>query len=207
MSGPGPDKYTGFTFRGKEIVTTKTRGRPLTGIQKRPGFYPESKRIEAATLYAVTGNSTQVSNMIGVPYHTVNKWTKEEWFVKLLDEIRTENDQQIDSKQSEIIGLALDNLSDRLKNGDFHVLRDGTLIRKPIGAKDLSLTMAINLDKRQLLRGKPTSRTESVSIENRLEKLVDHFAKLAHRQDRPPAQIEDVAFEEVTSDENATGTA
>ena len=188
-----PKKRTGYTFKGKEIVLCKTRGMVTgsTGIQKRVGWYPDEKRIEVATLYAVTGNKTTVESLTGVPAHTVARWVREEWFQTLLDDIRAENDHLIDAKQTEIVHLAMDQLKDRLIDGDHVVLRDGSIVRKPVGAKDLSLVGAINIDKRQLLRGKPTSRTEQVaskSTDDKLQELAQSFKKIANRQ--PPKELE-----------------
>lgn len=191
--------HSGFTFKGKEIVLSKTRGRPLAGIPKRIGWYDDKKRIEAVTIFACSGNATEVQRLTGVPSATFRGWLKEEWCQRLLDEIRSENDQVIDAKFTQLVESALDKLGDRLQNGDFVVTRHGDLVRKPVGARDLALVTAINIDKRQLLRGKPTSRQETVSVENRLEKLVTHFTQLASKQvqNRQPIEITDVKFTEI----------
>lgn len=199
-----PEKRTGFTFKGKEIVLCKTRGRVVgsTGIQKREGWYPDEKRIEVATLYAVTGNKKTVESLTGVPASAIGRWIREDWFRALLDNIRAENDHLIDAKQTEIIHLAMDQLKDRLVDGDHVILRDGSTVRKPVGAKDLSLVQAINLDKRQLLRGKPTSRTEQVqskSVDDKLSELAESFKKVANRQPTKELEVIDVEILEERS--------
>lgn len=192
-----PEKKTGFTFRGQEIILSKTRGRPFSGLVKKgmeKGIYPEEKRIEAVTLYAATGNFVTVSELSGVPVPTLKSWRNSEWFQNLLKEIRTENNEKLDAKFTEIVESSLEQLSDRVKNGDYVVTKRGELVRKPISAKDLSLVAAINVDKRQLLRGEPTSRSESVDKpENealkRLENLAETFENLA-RHGRNPKVLE-----------------
>jgi hypothetical protein len=57
------------------------------------------------------------------------------------------------------------------------------------------------IDKRQLLRGKPTSRTESVSEGSRLKKLEEAFTKLAHTKRPKPVEISDIEFTEVKRDD------
>lgn len=197
------DKRTGYTFQGKEIALTKAIGRPIDqGIRKQPGFYPEEKRIEVATIFAVTGNKTTVETLTGVPKETVARWVREDWFQALLEAIRAENDHIIDAKQTEIINDALDQIGDRVKNGDFKVTRDGDLVRVPMTGKDLSLVEAINLDKRQLLRGKPTSRTETVNnqtVEAKLQTLAENFRQIVSKQPQKELVIEDaVVIEEGT---------
>jgi transposase-like protein len=194
----GQDKHTGFTFNGKEIILSKTRGRPFTGLVKKGmerGIYPEEKRIEAVALYAATGNFQRVEELSGVPVQSLKNWRKQEWFRELLREIREENNEKIDAKFTEIIEGALEQLGDRIANGDWVVTARGQLVRKPVNAKDLSLVGAINIDKRQLLRGEATSRSETIGDKstekqvNRLEKLAETFENLA-RFGRKPKTIE-----------------
>lgn len=172
------NKKTGFTYKGKGIVLSKTQGRPLTDHYKL-GWYPDTKRIEVCTLYAVLGSVKKVSDLTDVSVDAIRKWRTEEWFKEMLEEIREENDEAIDAKFTSLVGKSLDQLDDRIDNGDHVVLRDGSVVRKPVGARDLALVTAINIDKRQLLRGKPTSRTESVTTEGRLANLAVQFAALA----------------------------
>jgi hypothetical protein len=175
-----PEKHTGFVHQGKEIIISKTRGRPLSGKSyAKPGHYPDTKKIEVVTLYAVTGNMKKVAELAGIPYSTVQGWRKQEWFVALLEEIRTENDQQLDAKMSGIIDHVMDAIRDRLMHGDTVVGKHGELIRKPVAMRDLSVVMGINIDKRNLMRGKPTSRTETTTIEQRLEKLMKKFSDMS----------------------------
>ena len=175
-----PEKRTGFTFNGREIVLAKTRGAPPTGKEK-PGFYSDKKKVEALTIFAVTGNIAEVERLTGVTRHIFKKWQKEEWFHEALEDLRNENDHQFDAAFTDIIEKLIGAINDRVANGDHVVLRDGTIIRKPVSLRDVIGAMMITIDKRQLLRGKPTSRSESVSVENRLEKLVMHFESLAKK--------------------------
>lgn len=199
-----PDKKTGFHFRGKEIILSKTRGRPMHPHWKK-GYYTDKERIEAVALYAATGSYPRVAELTGISAPTLRGWGKEEWFHTLLEEIRAENDQAIDAKFNDIIGKALDQLGDRVENGDFVLTKDGELLRKPVAARDLSIVTAINIDKRQLLRGKPTSRTEAVanqSVEQRLLTLANEFKKLTGRKPKPPEIVDAEYVKEI--DQNAT---
>jgi hypothetical protein len=181
------DRHTGLTFRGKEIVLSKKTGPKKgglvgKGIQK--GMYPDEMKLKAVTVYAATGNIEKVSEISGVPYHTVRAWRNSEWFQGLLREVWQENNEKIDAKFTAIVEKSLDEVLDRLENGDVRLSKDGKVVRVPISAKDLSLVSAINVDKRQLLRGLPTSRSESVDSASsrtvdRLEKLAETFESLA----------------------------
>lgn len=197
---------TGFTFRGKEIVLSKRNGRPFGGLIAKgikKGIYPEFMRIQAATLFAATGDFELVAELSKVPVGTVKSWRKQEWFQDLLKEIREENQDRIDAKFTEIIDLSLEQLVDRVRHGDWAQNYKGELLRKPLSAKDLSLVAATYVDKRQLLRGEATSRTEAVGITEttvgRLEKLAETFENLAKFKRKPTIEITEVVYGKIES--------
>lgn len=202
-----PEKKTGFTRKGREIILSKTRGRPFSGLVKKGmerGMYPEDKYIEAATLFACTGSVPRVSELTNIPAGTISKWIKEQRFKDLLKEIRSENNEKIDAKFTEIIEKSADLILDRLENGDFRWdTRSGKTVRVPVGAKDLSLVTAINIDKRQLIRGEPTSRTEQISEPDRLDKLAKQFESIANKFKNAPVltPVIDVEFKEIEGEQ------
>ena len=199
---------SGITFRGQEITLRKDAGRPHTGLMRKGienGVWPEEKQVEAATLYAVLGNMEKVAEISTVPVKTLHSWRRTEWFKALLKEVWEENNEKIDAKFTSIIEKALDQIVDRLDNGDVTVLKDGKVVRRPISAKDLSLVGAINVDKRQLLRGLPTSRTESSQEADkkvdRLERIAETFENLA-KYGRKKVDVIDVVPEPVLLEDN-----
>lgn len=203
-SDVGPDKQTGFTYKGREVLLSKSRGRPFTGLVAKGmerGIYPENKYLEAVSLFACTGSVGKVAELTKIPEHTIRRWSKEQKFKDILREIREENNEKIDAKFTEIIEKAADLVLDRLENGDFHWdNKNSELVRRPISAKDLSLVTAINMDKRQLIRGEPTSRTETVSVDQRLGNLAEQFTKLANQFKHAP-KLEPVIDVEYSKEE------
>jgi hypothetical protein len=201
-----PEKRTGFTFRGNEIVLSKTRGRPMTGIKKREGWYPDEKRIEVASLFACLGDAVVVGELAKVPPATVKTWRNQDWFKTLLEEIRDENNQKLDAKFTEIVQKCQEQILDRLEHGDCVLLRDGTEVRKKINAKELALVGAITVDKRQIIRNKPTSISQSVNSEgisdDKLKQLAKTFIELVNKQEIKTINGE---FREVKSDETLLG--
>lgn len=203
----GPEKSTGMTYKGKEITLTKTRGRPYNGMVQmgiNRGIYPDEKYLEAATLYAITGTLETIERLTGIPVSTLRKWTREERFKEIVREVRQENNEKIDAKFTQIIEKSCDLILDRLEHGD-HVwdTKRGELIRKPVGAKDLSLVTAINIDKRQLIRGEPTQRVEQVNEDTRLEKLAAQFSKIANQFKDAPKLTPVIDVEVVRNEEGS----
>ena len=182
------DKRTGFTFRGKEIVLSKVRGAPTRGRSyKKPGSYPDEKRIEVASLYACTGNIDTCADLSKVASGTIRNWIKTPWFKFLLEEIRQENNEKLDAKFTQIIDKSQDLIIDRLENGDYVITKFGQQIRKPINAKDLSIVGAVTFDKRQIARNKPTSISQSTPSgeisEDKLKLLAKTFLELVNKKE------------------------
>lgn len=191
----GPDKLTGFTFKGNEVVLSKTLGRPLTRKHWRKGFYTDQERIRVATLYAVTGSMTRVSELTGVPTYTIKSWTRQEWFRTLLDDIRAENDAKIEAIQNEIIFKSAELIRERLENGDPHVTRDGEIIYKPVSYRDLNIGQAIGIDKREILRNRPKEQAKEQAVKSINEKLDDLAKSFKRIAARPPGEGEVVDAE------------
>lgn len=187
----------------------------MTGIPKKAGWYPEEKRLEVVALFAVVGDLVRIEELSGVPYHTIRAWRKQEWFHRLLEEIREENNETLDAKFTAIVQKSQDLVMDRLENGDYVLLKDGTLARKPVAIKDLALVSAITVDKRQIIRNKPTQITQS-GDKATLEKLAETFISLAKDKRLPqPVDEKDITdvveiipenVEEVTNEEPPTPT-
>lgn len=177
-----PEKKSGFTFQGKEIVLSKTRGRPARQRTSGAGLVEDKKRIEALTIYAVTGKDSEVIKLTGVGQKQLKSWKKEQWWQEGLEEIRNENDHQFDAAFTGILEKVIGAINERLVKGDEIVFKDGTRAMKQVSLRDLVGALAYTMDKRQVIRGRPTSRTETVSVDNRLDKLNNHFVELAKKQ-------------------------
>ena len=198
------EKKTGYTFRNQFIVLSKTRGRPVRSNHWKKGYFTDEKKIEAVTLFAATGSVVRVSGLSGVPENTLRGWTRQDWFKELLDEIRAENDHKIDAKFNEIIDISLDQLKDRVVIGDSVLNKDGELVKRPMSGKDLSLTTAINIDKRQLLRNREVVKKEQVvnqSIEQRLTDLANSFKQIAGRSVASPEVFDAEVIEVVAKEQ------
>lgn len=203
---PLSDKHTGLTFEGKEILLIGHRGHPRQGLiekrMKEAGEFEPAKQFEATTLYAATGSFALASEKSGVPEKVIRKWAREPWFRDILFEFRMENLAKLDAAFTEIIDKAALELKDRLENGDWVVTKFGKQVRKPVGIRDLALVQAINIDKRQLIRGEPTSRTEQVDrkeVEVLLENLGNKFKEMIDFKKAPQLlDIEDAEIIEET---------
>ena len=150
-------------------------------VKRRTGWWPEEKKVEVAALYAAgVVSSKDLARLTGIPDSRIREWRLSEWWPEMLEKIHASIDSDIVSKYTGLVDKALDVIQDRLINGD-HVYdkRTGEIHRKAVSMRDANTVAATVVDKRQLLRGKPTSRSEKVSVDARLSKLAEEFARFA----------------------------
>jgi len=147
------------------------------------GHWKEKKKIEAVTTWLSTGSVAETSRMLEVPLKTLESWKSSEWWKDLVNKIRSEEDQQLDAKTSKIIDKALEQLVDRLENGE-HVYdqKTGKIKRMPAKLRDVNTTFNSLMDKRSLLRNKPTKIVEQQSSALQLQNLADSFAKFVNKK-------------------------
>lgn len=159
-----------------------------TPLKRKSGWWPEEKRIEVVALYAAGMTSpNELSRLTKVSPTTIKSWKTEDWFTDMLDKVHTSIDQDIVSKQTAIVDKALEVIQDRLSNGEYIVKSrkqpDGSykdeVVRRPVNMRDANIVATTVVDKRQLLRGKATSRSEKIGVDDRLAKLAEEFKKFA----------------------------
>lgn len=161
-----------------QFINGKTR------LRRRAGWYPEEKKIEVAALFAAgMSNSTDLARMTGINAATIRDWRTSEWWPEMLEKIHAMHDEETVSKFTGIVDKSLEVIQDRLNNGDYAITKAGEVVRKPVSLRDAAVAGAIIVDKRQLLRGKPTSRSESVGVDARLSKLAEEFKKFSKAKD------------------------
>ena len=142
--------------------------------------WPEKKRIEVATAHVMGLTGPQITVATGVPANTVRQWRMQEWFKDLVEEIQREDDYQADAKLTKIVSKSLDTIVDRLENGDFtYDYKEKQFVRKPLSTRDVVKMADIMFDKRNLLRGKPTTISGKEQVGDRLLKLAEEFARFA----------------------------
>lgn len=174
-----------------EVILPKSKMKtgPKTYLSKaRPkgkdGWYPEEMRIEAVALYAAIGNCAEVASMLKMNAATLRKWKTTEWWDMMMRRVRAEGDEELDSKFSKIVNIAVDEINDRLKDGEYvYNPRTGKTVRVKPKMRDVAMVAATHLEKRQLLRGQPTSRTEKIDITDSLLRLANEFSRFTQAKE------------------------
>lgn len=170
-----------------------------------PGHWSETKRIQTVTTYLSTGNLTETSAIMGIPYKTLQQWKASDWWKDMEKTIRSEEELQLDAKLSKIIDKTLEKLVDSIENGE-HIYdqRTGKIKRMPAKMRDLNNAFNTILDKRQLIRKQPTKIVEQTSTATQLQQLADSFAKFVQKKVDELPEVEYIEGETVIQQEDGS---
>lgn len=148
----------------------------------KSGKYTAADRIAAVVAWMVTGNIYKAEKYCGVSADTIARWKREsEWWPVLTQQVKKEKNDELESMMTGILHQSLGEVMERLNEGDtFYDSKTGDTYKLPVKAKDVAFIANYLFDKRQLLRGDVTSRTEKISTEQRLGKLKEQFEKFSN---------------------------
>lgn len=158
-------------------IAARRKSTPVQGkVKGNRKHYTEKEKLNAVCVFAVAGNSRRVAEITNIPEATIRAWKTTEWWNEAIQRIVVEQDEELGTKLTKLVDKAVDAVNDRLENGNYvYNPKLDKLIRKPVDAKELAIVTAISIDKRQLLRGQPTSRTETISQDDKLKRLSEQF--------------------------------
>lgn len=177
------DKFTDYQFEGQEIVAVKRPGNP--GAYKRPDtWFSKDQKTDAATLYCVYGDIEQVSKLTNVPAFEIKKWREEPWWAEVQRKVYIEQNEHLSARVSEVLMKAIDQIKDRLDNGDqTYNPKTGAITRKPIEAKVLTSLFDSLAHQRRITRGEPTSISARIGTDERLQELEKAFIRFTQSKE------------------------
>jgi len=159
--------------------------------------YEWSDKLKACQLYLLNGNMRIVSEVTTIPYDTLSEWKRSDWWSSLVEEVRAIKRASQGVKMGDIITLSLEEVHDRLKNGDFVLnQKTGKMERRPVSLRDAA-TVTNNLLTRQLQMEEIADRMETtkVSVQETLNLIANEFKKVSKK----PTNVIDVDFKETDS--------
>jgi hypothetical protein len=171
-------KYTDTDGITKDIVLGRKRGRPVK--VRNQSWYPQDKKVDACTLYAVYGSLSEVSKLTDIPEAIIRSWKNESWWLDITKQVYIESNEGLTAKISSTLDKTLELISHRLEHGDeIWDSRTGQLVAKPVDAKALVGLFSSLALQRRLGRNEPTSIRGTTTSDDRLEKLSQAFEKFA----------------------------
>jgi len=142
--------------------------------------WTEQQKLQAVATYVMLGNLTETALATEIPRYTLREWKVKDWWKDLVNQIREEDVQQLDSNLQRVIQKALKATEDRLDAGEYQYdPKTGKVIRIPVKANiALKITTEL-LTKQEHMRDKPERMEVEKTIDARLAKLADEFVKFS----------------------------
>lgn len=192
------EKKSGYFFEGKEIITGRTRGRPVTYV-RNPKFYPQHIKVDAATLYAVYGDTAQVAELAQVPENVIRGWKQEPWWIEIQKQVYQEQNEKLAARISSVLDTAITHLEDRLEKGDQKLNpKTGNIETIKVEASVLAKMFENLAHQRRITRGEPTSISAKIGVDDRLKTLETAFLRFA--------QAKEITYETENTEEELPAT-
>jgi hypothetical protein len=140
--------------------------------------YDPEERYKACLYYFVYQSWGRVAKKLDIPVATIRVWSKTEWWHEYTNQLKSKYQSKLDSRFTYILDRMTAEIMDRLEKGDYKFdTKTGRNVRVPPTLRDLSTALGTIHDKRAMVRGEPTSRSEKVDKGKRLQKLQEQFEK------------------------------
>jgi hypothetical protein len=161
--------------------------------------YTDSEKIETVKTWLVLGGNTQLTAATTkVSDETIRLWRKQDWWTELENALRKEERLELSAKTKVILDKSIDQLKDRVENGDYVFdQKSGEIRRKPVSAKDLLKITVDMIDRKELLDRNTMDNTKPESNEDKLAELAKRFEEIANKINKKPSvEVTDVVFVE-----------
>lgn len=151
----------------------------LSRLYDKQSPYSPDQKLEVVMTFAVTGSMAEAARRTGVPVGTIRQWKNRPapWWDECLTYCRNVLRDKADGRLTGLMHALADELEDRIRNGD-EVVVQGQVFRRKMSGKDCATTFGILHDKRALMRGDATSRSERKDTTGELNKLQREFDRL-----------------------------
>jgi hypothetical protein len=157
-----------------------------------------NQKLQVVTTYLALGNMNETAIATGVPIGTCKLWKTMDWFKDFALKLQAEDVQQLDSNLRRIVDKSLRALEDRIDLGDAQFdQKTGKIRRVPIKAHvALKITSEL-LTKREKALKAPEKESLEKTIDDRLLRLSEEFARFASGKKEAP--VIDVPMVEVVN--------
>jgi transposase-like protein len=146
----------------------------------KKSIWTQEQKLQAVSTYLMLGNMSETALITGVSLNTLKMWKNTDWFKEYALQLQTEDVQQMSSTLRKVIDKALKAVENRLDVGDAQFdQKTGDIIRIPIKAH-VALKITTDLmTKQQKLYENPAKEQVEKTIDARLLKLSEEFARFA----------------------------
>jgi len=146
----------------------------------KKSIWTQNQKLQAVSTYLMLGNLAETAVVTGVPLPTLKMWKTTDWFKEYALQLQSEDVQQMSSNLKKVVEKSLKAVEDRLDLGDAQFdQRTGAIVRVPVKAH-VALKITTDLmTKQEKLLANPVKEQVEKTIDDRLLKLSEEFAKFA----------------------------
>jgi hypothetical protein len=146
----------------------------------KKSVWTQNQKLEAVSTYLMLGNMAETAIVTGIPHQTLKVWKTSDWFKDYSLQLQSEDIQKMDGKLKRIVDKALKAVEDRLDLGDAQFdQKTGLITRVPVKAHvALKITSEL-MTKQEKLHNNPIKEEVEKTIDDRLAKLSEEFARFA----------------------------
>jgi len=157
------------------------RKKKSTDRRYKTSQWTQNQKLQAISTYLMLGNMVETALVTGVPLPTLKGWKTSPWWKEYSLQLQAEDIQQMDSNLKRVVDKALKAVEDRLDLGDAQYdQRTGSIVRIPVKAHvALKITTDL-LTKQEKIRENPVKEEVEKTIDDRLLRLSEEFARFAH---------------------------
>lgn len=161
-------------------IVPATQFESFSGGMPKPEIPPECLaelpfEQHALILFSRYGSLSRVAREIGCDISRLMELVRTDWWHSELQQLRREEQMLANVQLSRIVNKTLNQIEDRLDNGQIKLDALGREVNVPLSANELVRIFDTVFDKRQLLNGDATA---IVADNRRLEKLNDKLSRL-----------------------------
>lgn len=191
---------TGYFHEGKEIIAGRKPGRPFSYI-RNPKYHDQRTKIDAATIYAVYGDTKQTAELANVPESVIRGWKQEPWWIEIQKQVYSEQNEKLAARISGVLDKTITHLEDRLENGDEILnVRTGQIVSKKVDASVLAKMFENLSHQRRITRGEPTSISAKIGVDDRLKTLEKAFLRFAQAKEITNEETEEATRSQGTDE-------
>lgn len=146
----------------------------------KKSIWTQNQKLQAVSTYLMLGNLAETAVVTGVPLPTLKLWKTTDWFKEYALQLQSEDVQQMSSNLKRVVEKSLKAVEDRLDLGDAQFdQRTGSIVRVPVKAH-VALKISTELmTKQQKMLENPVKEEIEKTIDDRLLKLSEEFARFA----------------------------
>jgi len=146
--------------------------------------YSDAFKLSVVSTYLQTGrNLLMTSRLVGIDKKNLYLWKQTDWWKEFEQDLIDQSYQQTNNKLQQVLDKSLNELMDRLHNGDTILdSKTGKLRKVPMKGREVNRIVNDNITKQVLLNNiqkEKVQKKNETTQQDRLLKLAEEFAKIA----------------------------